>query len=136
MTTEEMTKLDRRVAELMGIPVIDCKLFRTDPPGVSVVPRFNRYSESDVLYYVTDPMQNSLLWQPTRDPRCERIVVEWVTHDKYTIVFQGFLNERYTCELYWGQNSTQASSKSPGIALCLAAVEAFGEKQQKSGDKE
>jgi len=104
MTTEELNALNSEVAKVMGIPtrLINNEVIRIDKH---------------------EP------WQPTRDPRCERIVVEWIISQKRFVTTIYDPAGKCVVEI-----SVPGSKKysfwykgdSPGIALCLAVVEAFG----------
>jgi hypothetical protein len=113
VTTEELNALDAEVAKLMGIEVI-----HKDGQGRLV------FAHDEVLY-----------WQPTRDPRCERIVVEWAVVRGcevrqiadplflYSCIVRRKVDSR-NCITY--TTRVGKSDTSLGIALCLAVVEAFG----------
>lgn len=108
MTTEEMNTLDRQVAELMGI-----EMAYEDVEGRLVM------AHDEIMY-----------WQPTRDPRCERIVMEWLLK-KNLMVRVTYCS--HGCTVFIQQTPsvyTQKESPYPGIALCLAVVETFGGKNE------
>jgi hypothetical protein len=130
-----MNKLDRQVAELMGIEIIDDVVHQN---GVMFVPRDRVVLSRDIsgMLFLACPR---IPWQPTSDPRCERIVVEWL--QKQNLAIQYYYGPYLVCGniclitiknangINANERVIQQLSDSPGIALCLAVVEAFGGKK-------
>jgi hypothetical protein len=127
MTNAELDALDVRVAKLMGLPIV----YQDDNPE-DEPPYLLRFSCDGDYYYVTE-LDVTIPWHPTRDARCERILAEWVMEQGYTVHqimccpadYPGIeccaIIEEHACK------ARRIQSASPGIALCLAVVEAFGE---------
>jgi hypothetical protein len=128
MTNSELDALDVRVANIMEYPV---EYDFREP--TSEFPYFVKKGDSRCLYYVTDDDANHLPWHPTRDARCREVVERWVVANGVRVeqtmwtMPGGVVNCHCVLREQAASFDTYvANAPTPGIALCLAVVEAFG----------